>query len=39
MWVSSFVTDHPAFKNWESKQKTEVEGSVAVAVDASCADK
>jgi len=38
-WVSAFVTDHPAFKNWEAKQKTEVEAAVATAVDAACADK
>lgn len=35
-WVSAFVQDHPAFKNWEHNQKTEVEGAVATAVDAAC---
>ena len=38
-WVSAFVSDHPAFKNWEAKQKTEVEATVATSVDAACADK
>jgi hypothetical protein len=38
-WVSAFVTDHPAFKNWEATQKTEVEAAVATSVDAACADK
>ena len=38
-WVSAFVTDHPAFKNWEYNQKAEVEAAVATAVDAQCADK
>lgn len=38
-WVSSFVRDHPAFKNWESNTQAETMGQVATAVDAECADK
>ena len=38
-WVSAFVSDHPAFKNWKPDLKTEAEAEVATAVDTNCADK
>ena len=38
-WVTDFTTNHPAFKNWDSKEMVEYAGNTATAVETECADK
>ena len=38
-WVTEFTANHPAFKNWESKEMVEHAGQTASAVETECADK